>query len=214
MAKGPIALVSFDLDGTILRGMILNHIRAPKDLRERIALQDVLFEQGKLGYEERLQAQFALLSGMHVDEITPDPEHLPLIGDLQTTLEKLRRSEVTVVVLTDNPSFTVEPLRCCGFHEVIGSEIEVHNGTLTDRMKLLTNKLTGLREYCKRVRIELGSCAHVGDWINDVVVFKAVGVSVAFNPSEEDVSRAATYTVRSSSLLDVYNVLKPNFRLQ
>jgi phosphoserine phosphatase len=207
-----LELVSFDVDGTILRGTILDHVKVPKALHEKIALQDVLFEQGKLGYEERLQIQFALLSGMNVNEIAPDPEYLPLIGDLQTTLEKLKESKVRVVVLTDNPSFAAEPLRFYGFQEMIASEIEVENGRLTDRMKLLTNKLTGLREYCKREGIELGSCAHVGDWINDVVVFKAVGLSVAFNPSEEDVSTAATYTVRSSSLLDVYNVLKSNLR--
>jgi HAD superfamily phosphoserine phosphatase-like hydrolase len=206
--KAQIKLVSFDVDGTILRGRILYYLRVPKSLHDEIELQDVLFDQGKLGYEEEIQIQYELLSGLNVDEITPDPQDLPLIGDLQTTVEKLKRSGVRVVVLTDNPSFAAAPFRSCGFQDIIGSEIEVENGVLTRRMKVLTNKLTGLQEYCKRQGIGLESCAHVGDWINDIVVFKAVGLSVAFNPSKEDVSRAATYTVRSNSLLDVYNVLK------
>jgi phosphoserine phosphatase len=114
------------------------------------------------------------------------------------------------VILTDNPSFAAEPLKELGFHDIIASEIEISNGVLAPRMKLLTNKLDGLREYCGQHNIELPSCAHVGDWTNDVVVFKAVGVSVAFNASEQSVSKAATYVVDSDSLLDVYRVLEPN----
>ena len=210
MKKTQTKLVSFDVDGTILRGRILYYLRVPKSLHDEIVLQDALFDQGKLGYEQEIQIQYDLLSGMNVDEITPDPEDLPLISDLQATVEKLKRSGVRVVILTDNPTFAALPFRSYGFQDIIGSEIAVENGVLTGRMKVLTNKLTGLQEYCERQGIELGSCAHVGDWVNDIVVFRAVGLSVAFNPSNEEVSRAATCTVRSNSLLDVYNVLKAN----
>ena len=74
----------------------------------------------------------------------------------------------------------------------------------------MTNKLDGLQRYCNQHRIRLRSCAHVGDWTNDIVVLKSVELSVAFNASDESVLRAATYTVNSDSLLDVYRVLEPN----
>ena len=118
--------------------------------------------------------------------------------------------DVRCIIFTDNPSFAAEPLKKAGFHDIIGSEAETSNGTLTGRMKLLTNKLEGLQEYCSQHGIDLMSCAHVGDWTNDIVVFKAVGLSVAFNTSDENVSRAATYAVNSESLLDVYRVLEPS----
>lgn len=204
-----LELVSFDVDGTVLRGRILDYVKVPKELHEKVSALDELFFQGKLGYEETLKIQFALFAGLKTHEIAPDAETLPVIRDLYTTLEKLRSSGVRVLILTDNPSFAVEPLRMFGFRDVIATEVESSKGTLTRRMKLLTNKLNGLREYCQRHEIELGSCAHVGNWINDVVVFKGVGLSVAFNASEEDVSKAATHTVNSDSLLDVYRVLEP-----
>ena len=72
------------------------------------------------------------------------------------------------------------------------------------------NEYESLREYCIRGGIEITHCAHVGDGFNDVVAFKGLGLSVAFNPHEENVSRTATYQVRSDSLLDVYRVLEPN----
>jgi phosphoserine phosphatase len=203
-------LVSFDLDGTILRGRILDYAKMPEALHRKIADHDRLMFRGELGYEESLQLEFALFAGMKLSEIMPDPEKLPLIKDLDATIQALSRSGVRSVILTDNPSFAAEPLRKHGFRDIIASEVETSNGILTDRLKLLTNKLEGLREYCRQHDIELASCAHVGDWTNDLVVFKAVGVSVALNSSDESVSRAATYTVNSDSLLDVYRVLEPN----
>lgn len=210
MKNPQLKLVSFDLDGTVLRGRILDYAKIPEALHRKIVEHDELFFQGKLGYVETLQIQFALFAGMKIDEITPDPEKLPLIEDLDATIQQLDRAGVRTVILTDNPSFAAEPLRKHGFHDIIASEVETLNGTLTGRMKLLTNKLAGLREYCRQHKIGLSSCAHVGDWTNDVVVFKAVGLSVAFNASEESVLKAATYIVNSNSLLDVYRVLEPN----
>jgi len=210
MNNPQLKLVSFDLDGTILRGQILNYAKIPEALHRKISEHDALFSDGKLGYEETLTAQFALFAGMKIEQIAPDPQKLPLIRDLDETLQRLNHVGVRCLILTDNPSFAAEPLKKVGFHDIIGSEVETSNGTLTGRMKLLTNKLEGLQEYCSQHGIDLMSCAHVGDWTNDIVVFKAVGLSVAFNTSDENVSRAATYAVNSESLLDVYRVLEPS----
>jgi HAD superfamily phosphoserine phosphatase-like hydrolase len=205
-----LKLVSFDLDGTILRGHILDYTRIPEALHRKIVEHDELFAEGKLGYEETLRIQFGLFRGMKIDEVAPDVERLPLINDLDATIQRLRNAGVRTVILTDNPSFAAEPLMKFGFHDTIASEVETSNGMLTGRINLLTNKLAGLREYCSQHEIELISCAHVGDWTNDVVVFKGVGLSVAFNTSEESVLEAATYWVNSDSLLDVYRVLEPS----
>jgi len=210
MKNTRLKLVSFDVDGTVLRGRILDYVRVSKGLHEKVAALDELFFQGKLGYEETLDIQFGLFEGLCERDIAPDPESLPVIGDLEATLRRLMRSGVRVVILTDNPSFAVRPLTRFGFQDIIATEVESSNGKLTRRMKILTNKLVGLQEYCERQRIELVCCAHVGDWINDVAVFKGVGLSVALNSSDEEVSKAATYVVNSDSLLDAYRALEPH----
>jgi len=205
-----LELVSFDVDGTILRGRILSCLRIPKELHDKIEALHQQFHRGKLGYEETLRAQFSLLKGMRADEITPRIEDLPLVNDVRTTIERLNLRGTKAVILTDNPSFIVEPLRKLGFQGVIASRIAIEDGVLADRMEILTNKLQALREYCTREGIEITHCAHVGDGFNDVVAFNGLGLSVAFNPHEEHVSRAATYQVRSDSLLGAYRVLEPN----
>jgi phosphoserine phosphatase len=143
-----LELVSFDVDGTILRGRIIKHLRIPKESRDEIKRLEELFLRGRLGYEEILRDQFLILKGMRADDIAPYVADLPLIDDVQATIERLKLMGVKALILTDNASFIVAPLRICGFQEVIGSEIEIQGGIITDRMKLLTNKLRPLREYC------------------------------------------------------------------
>jgi HAD superfamily phosphoserine phosphatase-like hydrolase len=205
-----LELVSFDVDGTILRGRILNHLRIPKETHARIEALHDLFHQERLGYEETLRAQFSLLAGMRAHDIAPHAADLPLINDLHATIDKLNLKGVKTVILTDNPSFVVEPMRVYGFDGVVASKIEVQDGVLTDRMRILTNKLQVIREYCTEEGIETTRCAHIGDGFNDIVAFTGVGVSVAFNSHEDGVAEAATYSVRGNSLLDVYRVLEPH----
>lgn len=134
MNNPQLKLVSFDLDGTILRGQILNYAKIPEALHRKISEHDALFFDGERGYEETLTAQFALFAGMKIEEIAPDLDGLPLIGDLDKALQGLDRAGVKCLILTDNPSFAAKPLRKLGFHDIIGSEAETSNGTLTGRM--------------------------------------------------------------------------------
>ena len=134
MNNPQLKLVSFDLDGTILRGQILNYAKIPEALHRKISEHDALFFDGERGYEETLAAQFALFAGMKIEEIAPDLDGLPLIGDLDKALQGLDRAGVKCLILTDNPSFAAKPLRKLGVHDIIGSEAETSNGTLTGRM--------------------------------------------------------------------------------
>ena len=210
MAGTALELVSFDVDGTILRGRILNYLRIPKECHDQIEALHESYHSGKLGYEGTLRAQFSLLTGMKASEIVPRLTDLPLVSDLQPTVERLSLRGVKVVILTDNPSFVVDPMRNYGFKDVIASEIEIQGGALTSRMHILTNKLHALRKYCLEDGLDIARCAHVGDGFNDVVAFKGVGFSIAFNSHEEQASSAATYRVNGNSMLDVYRVLETN----
>jgi len=208
VAGTALELVSFDVDGTILRGRILNYLRIPKECHDQIEVLHESYHNGRLGYDDTLRAQFSLLAGMKVTEIVPRLTDLPLVSDLRATVERLSLKRAKVVVLTDNPSFAVDPTRSYGFKDIIASEIEIQGGLLTNRMRILTNKLHALRKYCLEYGIDIARCAHVGDGFNDVVAFKGVGLSIAFNSHEEEASRTATYRVNGNSMLDVYRMLE------
>ena len=50
-------------------------------------------------------------------------------------------------------------------------------------------------------------CIHVGDWLNDIPVFRVVGYSIALNSRFERVKRTASHVLNTDNLLDVYNHL-------
>jgi phosphoserine phosphatase len=89
VAGKALELVSFDVDGTILRGRILNYLRIPKECHDQIEILHESYHNGRLGYEDTLRAQFSLLAGMNVSEIVPRLTDLPLVSDLRATVERL-----------------------------------------------------------------------------------------------------------------------------
>lgn len=63
--------------------------------------------------------------------------------------------------------------------------------------------------YLRDEGLPAGSLASVGDGRNDIDLFAISAFSVAFNPESEDVSKAATVTVRSETLKDILRYFNP-----
>ena len=63
--------------------------------------------------------------------------------------------------------------------------------------------------YLREEGLPAESLASVGDGSNDIDLFAISAFSVAFNPKSEDVSEAATVTVRSENLKDILHYFDP-----
>ena len=57
-----------------------------------------------------------------------------------------------------------------------------------------------VRQINKHFEIPLEKTAFVGDGRNDMSVFKVVGLSIAYNPEDQDVADAANFVVRDDDL--------------
>jgi phosphoserine phosphatase len=56
-------------------------------------------------------------------------------------------------------------------------------------------KVHALKELCGKLSISHAEVAMIGNDVNDISVFKESGISIAFNPREEIVAKAANHTV-------------------
>jgi phosphoserine phosphatase len=56
-------------------------------------------------------------------------------------------------------------------------------------------KVHALKELCGKLSISRAEVAMIGNDVNDISVFKESGISIAFNPREEIVAKAANHTV-------------------
>lgn len=208
MPLSDYALVSFDVDGTIFRRAALAYAARGLGIAEKWDLYDELLERGRISWKEALDSFYKLLRGKRLEDVLREVSKVEVIRNVREAVVKLQGHRLWVVLLTDNPdficSYLVEQFLFNGF---VSSKVPVKNGVINGEVQSLPEKLEGLRKYCDWLSVPLKKCIHVGDWVNDIPVFKAVGHSVALNAKNERVKAAASYAMETDDLMDVYRHL-------
>ena len=202
-------MVSFDVDGTIFRKAALTQASRSLGIGEKWDSLEEMFLHQRINKRELLISQYKLLQGMKLTDILQAVSEVEVIRNVRETVEKLQGHGIRVILLTDNPDFLCAYLiERFGFEGYVGSKVGIKDGTVTGEIEPLPDKRLGLRKYCTWTGIPPSRCAHVGDWINDVPVFRMVRYSVALNAQTEKVKGSASYHIETDDLLDVYRHLQ------
>jgi len=202
-------MVSFDVDGTIFRKAALTQASRSLGIGEKWDSLEEMFLHQRINKRELLISQYKLLQGMKLGEILQAVSKVEVIKNVRETVEKLQGHRIRVILLTDNPDFLCAYLiERFGFEGYVGSKVGIKDGTVTGEVEPLPDKRLGLRKYCTWTGIPPSRCAHVGDWINDVPVFRMVRYSVALNAQTEKVKASASFHMETDDLLDVYKHLQ------
>lgn len=159
--------------------------------------------------EQCLQKQFALFRGMNVSLLPRLLKDAPRLKWIRSGVQRFKSHGLQVIVLSDNPTVISNYFLRFGFEGSLGSTAMVRNGVFTGKARIVNDKLPPLRKFCQSEKIDLSECIHVGDWDNDIPVFEAVGLPVAVNPKNRQVSRNARIQLRTDSMLDVYRGVRP-----
>lgn len=203
-------LVSFDVDGTIFRRPALTSISDNLGIGAKWHRYDEMFLHKRISLGECLDKQFRLLSGLRLELVLKLVSNVETIRNVRETVEKLQGQGLKVVLLTDNPDFLCAYLvDRFGFDGYVASKIGVKDGVIGKDLVSMPEKLDGLRRYSKWTGVPLNRCIHIGDWVNDIPVFRAVGYSIAFNSKTESVRKAASHVMETDDLLKVYDHLLP-----
>ena len=201
-------MVSFDVDGTIFRKAALTQASHSLGIGEKWDSLDERFLHRRINKREVLMSQYKLLQGTKLADILREVSKVEVIKNVRETVEKLQGHGIRVVLLTDNPDFLCAYLiERFGFEGYVGSKVGIKDGIVTDEIEPLPDKRLGLRKYSAWTGIPLSRCAHVGDWINDLPVFRAVRYSIALNAKTDKVKASASYHMETDDLLNVYRHL-------
>jgi phosphoserine phosphatase len=202
-------MVSFDVDGTIFRKAALTHSARALGIGEKWDALDDMYHRKRITLRECLISQYKLLEGMKLVDVYREVSKVEVIKNVRETVEKLQGHRIRVILLTDNPDFLCAYLiERFGFEGYIGSKVGIRNGIVTGEIETLPDKRLGLRKYCAWTGIPPSRCAHVGDWINDIPVFRIVRYSIALNAKGPTIKAAASHSVDTDDLLDVYKHLQ------
>jgi HAD superfamily phosphoserine phosphatase-like hydrolase len=202
-------MVSFDVDGTIFRKAALTHSARALGIGEKWDALDHMYHRKRITLRECLISQYKLLEGMKLADILREVSKVEVIKNVRETVEKLQGHGIRVVLLTDNPDFLCAYLiERFGFQGYVGSKVGIKDGIVSGEIDPLPDKRLGLRKYSAWTGIPLSRCAHVGDWINDIAVFRIVRYSIALNAKGPKVKAAASHSMNTENLLDVYDQLQ------
>ncbi len=203
------SLVTFDVDGTIFRKAALTFAARGLGIAEKWNAYEDMYHHQRITLKECLDSQYKLLSGKRLDDVLREISKVDVIKNVRETVVKLQGHALGVTLLTDNPDFLCSYLvDQYGFNGYIASKVPVKDRVITGEIQSLPDKAEGLKKYCRWLNIPLSKCVHVGDWINDMPVFRLVRYSIALNSKIDKVKKSASHVLDTDDLLDVYRHLE------
>ena len=212
-------LVAFDLDGTLVRiwsawswiHKLLGTVEEAKPNAEQ-------YYAGKIDYVRWAELDVALWHGVALSRIEKAlDEGLIFIPNVKPLVDTLQANGLKTAIISSGLAIFANRAQ-----EALNIDISKANSLVTDKAGKICgvevhvafdNKDQVLKEIAQQLNIPLQQCAAIGDSRNDIPMFKIAGFSIAFNPTNDDVSRAATTIIRSEDALGLLLPLQEFFRL-
>jgi phosphoserine phosphatase len=213
-----IGVVSLDLDGVLYDGPSAAYpLAKATGIGEKFLQEMARFNSEGLSFEETIAQGARIWEGIpaydekYVGIIT----ELPLMVGAETVIETLHDWGFYVGCISSGVSqFFMKPFKKrlgldFAYSNILGESDGKHSGKIEYVMGG-QQKAERIMEVLNETGLTEESLASVGDGMNDIPIFKISKLSIAFNPSNEQVQNAATHYVHSKDLRDILPFLKPN----
>lgn len=198
--------VIFDVDGTLTETRsIWQFIHENLGTWEKVGkhyLQQFL--SGQISYEDFAKLDAREWKGVPLKTLEEIIHRVKYVDGAQETFKQLNKKKKRIFVISSGLNVLVKRiLRELEAIYGIANELEIHQGKLTGKVKIQVpwnGKGIVLEKIAKTYNINLHQAVVVGDSETDISMFHMCGTSIAFNPSSNDVARAATHVVRENDL--------------
>jgi HAD superfamily phosphoserine phosphatase-like hydrolase len=217
MMDREIQVISLDLDGVLFDGP-----SAAYPLAKQLGLGSEFLRALQVTKEKQLPFHDAIVEGAKIWKGIPvDGKYdhlvdtLPLMQGAEETVQILKEWGYEVGCITSGVSqFFMDPFiqrldLDFGYTNILGEENGAHDGTVSlvmdGPMKAILAK-----SHLDKKGIPTDRLAAIGDGENDIELFKICAFSIAFNPENELVSKAASVTVKSEDLRTILEYFEPD----
>jgi phosphoserine phosphatase len=195
-------LVTLDFDGTLFRANSALFLEQKGLLGQEIRKLHSRYNVGEINEIELNRLQFPLLNQSNLTLMLQALADGPLLENIQAGVNSLKFSGLSVAMLTFNP-LQIFFERQYGVDTSISMNTEIKDDRISSMRQLPDNKFEYLKRYCASNSIELKDVVHVGDGLNDLRTFKAVGFSIALNSKYEEVKRNTDLSLETNDFLVV-----------
>lgn len=203
-------LVCFDMDGTLTKvRSSWCWIHQCFDVDNEPSYQ--AFINGEIDEPEFMRRDIALWTGKdpntNIMQIARMFRDMPLVEGIQETIACLNDCGIKSVIISGGIWQAAEMLKNeFGFTDFIADEVESNeDGSLTGEGRMnvdLRDKGINVREYIDRFGTSAERTVSIGNSYTDIPMFKASGMSIAFNPTDPWTAEAATHMIESNNIAD------------
>lgn len=204
-------LVCFDMDGTLTRvRSSWCWVHQCYEVDNEPAYQ--AFVNGEIDEPEFMRRDIALWTNKKPDtslvDIARTFRDMPLIEGIQETIACLTDNGIKCVIVSGGINLAAEMLvKEFGFDDYVADELCAYeDGRLTGEGKMnvdLRDKGINVRQFIEKYGTTKERTVSIGNSFTDIGMFKASGLSIAFNPTDPYTSEAADLTIESENISDV-----------
>jgi phosphoserine phosphatase len=204
---GRFRLVTLDLDGTLLpRDTVFAAILRDHGFAEEVKASDAAYFAGRISLEECFWEQWKLIQSLTLADLHRSLRKAAWLPGIAEGVARLHKAGLRVCLLTDQPSTCTDFLGRWGLTDAICSPVTVKDGrqvAIDGRF----DKLANLRHRLAEWGIAESEVCHVGNGVNDIPVFQAVGGAVAVDDDARVRSAAQAWLPEPASLGDVVDAV-------
>lgn len=208
-------LVAFDMDG-----VLVDHSSSWTWVHEHFKVDNeaslVDYIEGRIDDLEFMRRDIELWLGLkndlRIQEIEEILRPLPVIQGIKATVEALHDRGMRCVIVSGGLDMAARRIaQENGFDDHIANSLACdREGRLTGEGVLrveLTDKRSALKRFQRRFGVPEHRTVAIGNSFVDVSMFTASGLSIAFNPIDDEVQRNADVVLRSRDLRDILPII-------
>jgi phosphoserine phosphatase len=205
--RGSFDLVTLDLDGTLIpRDTVFAAILRDNGFAKEVEESDGAYFAGRMSLEECFWEQWRLVRPLSLADLHRSLRKAAWLPGIADGVARLRQAGLKVCLLTDQPSTCTDFLGRWGLTEAICSPVTVRDGRQA-AIEARFDKLANLRRRLAEWGIPESRACHVGNGVNDIPVFQAVGGSVAVYDNVQVRSAAQAWLPEPASLGDIVDAV-------
>ena len=222
----------FDVDGTLLRGFIIQSfpryladhgviVERPSDRIDEVIRS---YERGAVDYRyaaETVPAIYAeAIEGVEESTVKRHAHdymrsHVPssILPYTAELIERVREKVDLVIALSGSPVEPIQYVAALGFHQTHGSVFEVkkgvYTGEITWNLILGERKAQYAREIAEAHGVDLSRTVSFGDSDQDSQTMRLTGLPIALNPSDSmrELCKARGWRAYTSETIDIPEIV-------
>jgi len=208
--RDKIKLIAFDLDGVLIDGGgSWTCAHNGLGTMEASRINGEAYFSGIISFEEWAERDVSLWKGVEIDRLKRILLRSELMPGIDETIPILKKRYKIAIISGGLKLLADHVKELYGLDYSYGNEILVKKGRIAGILQAVDFQGKGkiLSEIAKKEGITPKECAAVGDYLNDIPMFKVAGLSIAFNPKDEAVARCADQVVNKKDLRGILKYL-------